>query len=90
MIGYVILYFMKGSLPWQGLPGKTKKEKYEAIMKKKQEMTVQELCKDLPTEICSYMKYCRNLGFKEDPKYDYIISLFEQCMKKNGVDVKKP
>lgn len=34
-LGYVILYFLRGKLPWQGLPAKTKKEKYDQIKEKK-------------------------------------------------------
>jgi len=39
-IGHVLLYFLKGSLPWQGLPGKTKEEKYAGIKKKKKEVSI--------------------------------------------------
>ena len=34
-LGYVLLYFIKGQLPWQGIPARTKKEKYEKIRDKK-------------------------------------------------------
>merc|ERR1712086_1202996 len=49
-IGHVLLYFLRGSLPWQGLPGRSKAEKYAAIKKKKKETTIEELCKDVPEE----------------------------------------
>jgi serine/threonine protein kinase len=34
-LGYVLMYFIRGSLPWQGLKANTKKQKYERIMDRK-------------------------------------------------------
>ena len=45
-IGHVLLYFLKGTLPWQGLPGRSKAEKYANIKKKKKEVSIEELCKN--------------------------------------------
>jgi len=39
-LGYVLLYFLKGSLPWQGLAAVNKKDKYEKIYHKKQTMAI--------------------------------------------------
>jgi len=47
-LGYILVYFYKGSLPWQGLPAPTKKSKYELIMQKKMDTTLDELCSDMP------------------------------------------
>ena len=54
-IGYVLLYFLRGSLPWMGLPGKTKFEKFRAVKFKKRDTPIDELCKDLPSEFKDYM-----------------------------------
>lgn len=89
-IGHVILYFLKGSLPWQGLPGRSKAEKYANIKKKKKETTIDELCKDQPDEIREFMHYCRGLSFTQDPDYAYIIEMFHSCMKRKGIDPKTP
>ena len=62
-IGHVLLYFLKGSLPWQGLPGRSKAEKYANIKKKKKEVKVDELCKDQPEEFKEFMHYCKGLAF---------------------------
>jgi hypothetical protein len=84
----VLLYLLRGSLPWQGLPGKTKNEKYNQIKKKKMETTLEELCKGYPSEFKEFMEYCRALKFEEDPNYKYIIGLFENCMTRHNFDPK--
>jgi hypothetical protein len=34
-IGYVVMYFLRGMLPWQGLKANNKRDKYERIKEKK-------------------------------------------------------
>eukprot|EP00824_Muranothrix_gubernata_P010823 TRINITY_DN23926_c0_g1_i2.p1 TRINITY_DN23926_c0_g1~~TRINITY_DN23926_c0_g1_i2.p1 ORF type:complete len:265 (-),score=11.15 TRINITY_DN23926_c0_g1_i2:353-1147(-) len=50
-IGHLLLYFLKGSLPWQGLQADNKKEKYEKILNKKMTTHVSKLCKGLPSNL---------------------------------------
>lgn len=87
-IGHVLLYFLRGSLPWQGLPGRSKDEKYNNIKRKKKEVSIEELCLNQPVEFKEFMQYCRSLSFTADPDYRYILSLFDGCMERNGYDVK--
>lgn len=47
-LGYVNLYFLRGSLPWQGLRANNKKDKYERIMEKKLSTSLETLCKGFP------------------------------------------
>ena len=47
-IGYVMVYFLRGELPWQGMKAKTTKEKYEKIMEKKIATQIETLCKGFP------------------------------------------
>ena len=42
-IGFVLLYFIRGSLPWQGMAAKTKEEKYQQIKVKKATATIEDL-----------------------------------------------
>lgn len=44
-LGYVLMYFNRGSLPWQGLKAATKKQKYEKISEKKMSTPVDILCR---------------------------------------------
>ena len=47
-LGYILIYFLNGTLPWQGLRAKTKAQKYEKISEKKLSTSVEELCKGAP------------------------------------------
>lgn len=74
--GYVLIYLMHGSLPWQGLTAPTKRARYDQIMRKKAEMSPEDLCHQLPPEFALYMKYCRQLSFEDRPDYSYLRKLF--------------
>nr|4XH0_A Chain A, Similar to uniprot/P29295 Saccharomyces cerevisiae YPL204w HRR25 [Nakaseomyces glabratus]4XHG_A Chain A, Similar to uniprot/P29295 Saccharomyces cerevisiae YPL204w HRR25 [Nakaseomyces glabratus]4XHH_A Chain A, Similar to uniprot/P29295 Saccharomyces cerevisiae YPL204w HRR25 [Nakaseomyces glabratus] len=76
-LGYMLIYFCKGSLPWQGLKATTKKQKYDRILEKKLCISVETLCAGLPLEFSEYMNYCRNLKFDERPDYLYLARLFK-------------
>lgn len=75
-LGYVLMYFNRGSLPWQGLKAATKKQKYEKISEKKMSTPVESLCKGFPAEFAMYLNYCRGLRFDEAPDYMYLRQLF--------------
>ena len=68
-LGFVMLYFYKGQLPWQNLPAFSKSEKYRRIKETKVATSLEELCTNCPTEFLTYMKHCRNLSFEEKPDY---------------------
>lgn len=70
-IGYVLMYFNRGSLPWQGLKGASKEEKYRKIMERKLATPPDMLGRHFPSEFVTYLKYCRNLHFEDRPDYAY-------------------
>jgi hypothetical protein len=78
------MYFMRGSLPWQGLPAKTKKEKYEKIRDKKLATTVKTLCKGHQEEFAQYMDYVRNLKFEDRPDAQLLRKLFKNLFYRLG------
>lgn len=86
-IGYILIYFAKGTLPWQNLPAKNKEEKYEKILDIKRKTTIEELCKDLPKKFIDYFYYVRNLAFKAAPNYDSLKDLFTDMMKENNMEM---
>jgi len=75
-LGYVLMYFTKSTLPWQGLKAATKKQKYEKISEKKMSTPVEVLCKGCPAEFAMYLNYCRGLRFEEAPDYMYLRQLY--------------
>ncbi|CAF3331972.1 unnamed protein product [Rotaria socialis] len=75
-LGYVLMYFNRGSLPWQRLGAATKKQNYEKVLEKKMSTPVEILCKGFPAEFAMYLNYCRGLRFEETPDYMYLRQLF--------------
>ena len=84
-LGYMMIYFCKGELPWMNVKGKNKDIKYKKIMEKKIEMKPDILCQGLPDEFKQYFKYVRELQFTEEPNYEFLLGLFNNAMKKNNI-----
>ncbi|KAI5680074.1 hypothetical protein M9H77_01301 [Catharanthus roseus] len=83
-LGYVLMYFLRGSLPWQGLKAGTKKQKYDKISEKKMVTSIEMLCKSYPSEFMSYFHYCRSLRFEDKPDYSYLKRLFRDLFIREG------
>ena len=80
--GYVLIYLLKGRLPWQGIAAKNKEERYRKILLKKMEVSVKDLCENLPEEFNKYISYTRKMDYLEEPKYDFLKDLFISMLKK--------
>ncbi|KAG6772686.1 hypothetical protein POTOM_024104 [Populus tomentosa] len=85
-IGYVLLYFLRGSLPWQGLKAATKKQKYDKICEKKLSTPIEVLCKSHPVEFASYFHYCHSLTFDQRPDYGFLKRLFRDLFTREGFE----
>ncbi|KAF6157221.1 hypothetical protein GIB67_041682 [Kingdonia uniflora] len=83
-LGFVLMYFLRGSLPWQGLKAGTKKQKYERISDKKVNTSIEALCRGYPTEFASYFHYCRSLRFDDKPDYGYLKRIFRDLFIREG------
>lgn len=89
-LGFVLMYFLRGSLPWQGLKAATKKQKYNRILERKQATHPEQLCRGFPSEFRDFFAHCSSLGFEDRPDYRYckriLKDLFERCgMEDDGV-----
>lgn len=83
---YVLLYLMKGELPWQGIRAKTKDEKYQKIKEAKVDTPVEQMCEGYPSEMAEYLKYCRSLDFEDEPDYDKCRRIFKDLYVKCGFE----
>ncbi|GAB2282213.1 Casein kinase 1-like protein 11 [Dionaea muscipula] len=83
-LGYVLMYFLRGSLPWQGLRANTKKEKYDKISEKKMTTSIEALCRSYPSEFASYFHHCKSLQFEDKPDYSYLKKLFRDLFIREG------
>ena len=83
-LGNVVLYFNRGSLPWQGraVRAETLRQKHDKILERKTSITEEELCKGLPMEFILYLNYCKSLGFYERPDYQYLRHLFKDLFQR--------
>eukprot|EP00929_Paragymnodinium_shiwhaense_P049741 TRINITY_DN25076_c0_g1_i1.p1 TRINITY_DN25076_c0_g1~~TRINITY_DN25076_c0_g1_i1.p1 ORF type:complete len:356 (-),score=94.08 TRINITY_DN25076_c0_g1_i1:120-1187(-) len=81
-IGHMLMYFLRGALPWSGLDAKTKQEKYRKIMEKKEQVPLAELCNGYPDAFQNYLHYARELQFTDRPDYDHLQNLFAAVRKK--------
>ena len=83
-LGYVLLYFLRGSLPWQGLPITNKEDRYIKILEQKKTTTPLELCKGYPKQFQLFIQYTRELGYEEEPNYQFLRTLMTEATTENG------
>lgn len=83
-IGYVLIYLLKGSLPWQGITAQHKQLRYEKVKAKKIESLVANLCQGVPDEFAQYLNYVKNLKFDETPDYQKLLHLFRNLYIQKG------
>ena len=84
-IGYMCIFLMKGSLPWQNIKIKDRKEKHKALLKEKSAIDLSSLCSGLPKEFAMYLQMVRSLDYEEDPHYDEYIQMFRNFGKNQGI-----
>ena len=81
-IGYVLMYFLRGSLPWQGLHVNKGEDRYKKILMKKKGTSAEDLCKGFPKQFIEYINYTRNLEFEADPDYKFLRGLLTDALEK--------
>ena len=83
-LGYILVYFFKGKLPWSYMPINTKDD-IEKIKDIKINTSVETLCEGCPKEFKDFINYARNLKFEEKPNYDKLRGLLDKIRVKNNL-----
>ena len=84
------MYFLRGSLPWQGLKAVTKKQKYDKISDRKMATPIEVLTKGFPAEFGTYFQYARSLRFDDKPDYAYLRKLFRDLFAREEAFTELP
>jgi len=77
---YILIYFLKGKLPWQDVKAKSKDERYKLIEQIKTRVSIEDLCKDIPNEFAELLKYVKELQFEEKPIYTKFYYIFQKLI----------
>ena len=88
-IGYMLIFLIKGSLPWDNIKVENKRSSFYKISQFKQKLEPEILCRNLPKEFAEYIRYVKNLNFEEEPDYNYLKSLFQNLLRKQGFEEEK-
>src|SRR5260370_41090976 len=79
-LAYVIVYLVKGWLPWQGIAVHPSQVHHDEVLRLKQATTAKTLCKGLPQLFIKFIQHIWSLGFEDKPDYQYLHSLLTQCI----------
>jgi serine/threonine protein kinase len=84
-LGYMMVYFLRGSLPWQGMVINDPKKKYDKIKQLKYDIKLEDLCAGLPKECIKFIQYARDMKFEDRPDYSYLRGLLRKAAKNHGL-----
>ena len=79
---YILIYFLKGKLPWQDVKAKQNEERHKLISEIKSKVTIESLCENLPSEFAELLTYVKNLEFDEKPIYSKFYAFFHNLIEK--------
>lgn len=83
-LGYMLIYFLNGRLPWQGLKVTPEQQRNALIMEKKRSINVEELCEKQPPEFAAYIEHINSLAFGDTPDYSYLRKKFRNLFVRCG------
>ncbi|KAM3142362.1 hypothetical protein pb186bvf_005519 [Paramecium bursaria] len=75
---YILLFFLRGQLPWQNMPNVTEEDRCQKVGDLKASLQ-DTLFKDYPVEFQRIYDYIRKLHFKSEPNYKMILQEFKKA-----------
>lgn len=79
-VSYLLIYFLRGSLPWQGLRFPKSDTRYEHICKVKVESSPAALAAGFPSQFGRFVEYAQGLQFDQEPDYESCVRLLAEVM----------
>jgi casein kinase 1 epsilon len=81
---YVLIFMLKGRLPWQGLKAPNQKKKNLMISEIKCTTSVERLCEGIPKEFAILLEEIKRLGFQDTPNYTKYRQTLRELFIKEG------
>ena len=82
----MLIYLLKGSLPWSHLFSGKKTPSFDEINENDAYVDTAKLCEGIPTVFKELLDNCRSLTFTEEPNYFWYIQKFKALMFHNGLE----
>ena len=83
-LGYVLIYLLKGHMPWSNIKAESNEDKYVKIAQMKIQMDLRVLTEGLPEEFYLYLTFIRSLRYQDEPDYDFLRKMFRTLFIKQG------
>jgi casein kinase 1 len=83
-LGFVLIYLLRGSLPWMGLQCADPPAQFALVREMKAQLTIEQLCAELPDAFVRYFAIVRALEFTEAPRYAELRLIFRNLFNQMG------
>ncbi|PNP52109.1 hypothetical protein THARTR1_07318 [Trichoderma harzianum] len=85
-LAYMLIYFARGSLPWQGYANENEPTNVlqECVTRLKLTLPIDLICEGLPSAFSRHLKYVRSLTYNDKPNYAKMRAMYRRLMKRRG------
>lgn len=82
---YVLMYLLRGRLPWQGVDAECKEAKYVRIGEIKISTPPEKLCHGMPHDVFVLLKYVKGIMFASKPDYQYMQGVIQDYLDRENL-----